>query len=125
MTEFPDSGAYKKKSEDMKKMTELEEKNTRGEEFSKDDLTFLYQIDSKIQGFGYEADPRIEELINGRDVKADISLIIGCEPEEVSLTKKEALSGNIEYHYGRLDLRGLTTAEKKYLSLKHPNIDII
>ena len=111
MNEFPDGEQYKKKSENMKRMTELEERNEKGEELSEDDLRFLYQIDAKIEGFGYGDDPRIEELLEGRDKKADLSLVIGCSPEEISLTQEEALSGGIKYHYGDLSLNGLTTAE--------------
>ena len=106
MDEFPDGEKYKKKSEDMKRMTELEEK----EELTKDDLRFLYQIDAKIEGFGHGDDPRIEELLEGRDKRADLSLVIGCSPEEVSLTQEEALSGGIKYHYGDLNLSNLTSA---------------
>ena len=101
---------YKKKSENMKRMTEIEERNEKGEELTEDDLRFLYQIDSKIEGFGYEDDPRIEELLEGRDKRADLSLVIGCSPEEISLTQEEALSGGIKYHYGDLNLSNLTSA---------------
>ena len=110
MDEFPDGEHYKKKSDDMKKMTELEERNEKGEELSTDDLRFLYQIDSKIEGFGYEDDPRIEEIIQGRDTRSDLSLVIGCSPEEISLIQEEALSGGIKYHYGGLNL-GLSSVE--------------
>jgi len=111
MDEFPDGEVYKKKSEDMKRVTEIEERNEKGEELSEGVLRFLYQIDSKIEGFGYGEYPRIKELIEGRDKKADLSLAIGCSPEEISLTKEQALSGGIKYHHGDLHLNRFTTAE--------------
>ena len=120
MNEFPDGEQYKKKSADMQKMTELEEKVASGGELTTDDLRFLYQLDSKIQGFGYEDDPRIEELLEGRDVRAEISMVTGYRPEEISLTKEEALSGGIKYHHGSLDLRSLTTAEQHMLRERYP-----
>jgi len=102
---------YKKKSEDMKKMTELSEKSEEGREFSIEDLRFLYEIDSKIQGFGYEKDPRIEKLIEGRDKRVDLSKTLDCLPEQISLNEEEALRGDIIFHYGYLNLNGLTSAE--------------
>lgn len=111
MAEFPDGAAYEKKSADMKLLTELEQKTKAGVELTKEELSFIYEIDSKIQGFGYRRDPRIEEVIAQRDKKADLSLVTGYTPEEISLTEKEALAGQIKFHYGDLDLRNLKSAE--------------
>ncbi len=106
-----EADVYRQKSADMKKLTELEHRREKGEEFTKEDLAFLYEIDHKIEGFGYEKDPRIEELKAGRDIKNDFVLITGYQAEEISLTKEEALSGGIKYHYGDLYLDSLTSAE--------------
>jgi len=111
LKEFPDGERYKKKTADMKRLTEIDRKNTAGGELTKDDLRFLYEIDSKIEGFGYQKDPRIEEIIAKRAIKADISFITGFTEEQISTTQKEALEGGIKYHYGDLDLRSLTSAE--------------
>ena len=99
------------------KIEEIELKN-RAVELTKEELKFLYEIDVPIEGFGYQKDPRIEDITNTRDKRSDIALATGCKPEEISLTKEEALQGNIKYHYGYLDLRGLTSAE----GLKLPEI---
>ncbi|MFH1632071.1 MAG: hypothetical protein ABIA47_03620, partial [bacterium] len=73
---------------------------------------FLYQIDSNIEGFGYEKDPRIDEILSTRgDKRSDIAYAIDCKPEQVSLTKDEALSGDIKFHLGELGLSSLTSAE--------------
>ena len=45
----------------MKKLTEI---NNKKEELNKEDLSFLYEIDNNIQGFGYNKDPRIEEILD-------------------------------------------------------------
>ena len=111
MASFPDGKKYEKKSADMKRLTEIEERLKINNELSKDDLSFLYEINSKIKGFGYKKDPRIEEILNKRDKRQDLAFIFHCKPTQISLTKKEALSGDIKYHYGNLDLRGLTSAE--------------
>ena len=111
LKEFPDGENYKKKLADMKKLTEIDRKNTAEEELTKDDLRFLYEFDSKIEGFGYQKDPRIEEILAGRDIKSDISSITGYSKEQISITKEEALKGGIKFHYGNLYLHGLQSAE--------------
>lgn len=112
MTEFPDSKEYEKKSEDMKRLTEIEEKNNYKQELTKDDLRFLYQIDSTIDGFGHHEDPRIKELIDKREIKSDLSIATGFSENEISINTKEFLNGSdIKYHYGNLDLQHLYSGE--------------
>jgi len=112
LKEFGQEGEkYKKRSTDMKRLTEIDHKVERGEALTKEDLRFLYEFDGKIEGFGYKKDPRIQEIIRKRDTKADLSLITGFSREQISTTEEEALKGNIKYHYGSLGLRGLTSAE--------------
>ncbi len=110
LQEFPDKDKYLKKDSDMKRLTEIDNKTKKGEQLTKEDLSFLYEIDSKIEGFGYKRDPRIEEIISSRDTKSDLSKVTGYSPEEISLTKEEALSGEKKFHYGDLDLSDLTFA---------------
>ena len=117
LEEFPDRDEYKKKVKDMEMLTYIYTKYQNKGELTKNDLRFLYEIDDEITGFGYERDPRIEELLEGRNVRKDLVLIFDCKEENISLTKEEALSGNIIYHYGYLDLSNLTSAE----GLKLPN----
>ena len=109
--DFSDGENYKKRLEDMKILTEIDDKFKNGEILNKGDLRFLYEIDSKIEGFGYNKDPRIETILKGRDTKGDLSLITGYKREEISLTKEEALKGGIKYHYGDLKFNSLTSAE--------------
>jgi len=111
LKEFPDGKQYEKKSADMKRLTEIEERHSKKQELSTDYLRFLYQMYSKIQGFGYQEDPRIKEILANRDIKSDISSITGYSKEQISITKEEALRENIKYHYGSLDLSSLTSAE--------------
>lgn len=102
---------YKKRSSDMRRLTEIEKKHKKAEELTKDELRFLYELDSEIEGFGYEKDPRVVEITLERNVKQDISLITGFKASEISLTKDEALKGGIKYHFGDLSLNSLTSAE--------------
>jgi hypothetical protein len=113
LAEFPDGKAYQKKSADMKRLTEIDRKNTAGEKLNAGDLRFIYEIDAKIQGFGYRRDPRIKEILAGRDVKNDISLATGFSKDQISTTQVEveALGGGIKFHFGVLNLSGLQSAE--------------
>src|SRR3989344_387976 len=54
---LPGGEKFDKKSQDMKHVTALVKKQEKGEQFTKDDLIFLYEIDTPIEGFGYEKDP--------------------------------------------------------------------
>ena len=111
LEEFPDGDEYKKKVKDMEMLTYIYTKHENEGELTKTDLRFLYEIDDKITGFGYARDPRIEELLQERNVKKDLALVLDCKEKNISLTEEEALSGNIIYHYGSLWLNNLTNAE--------------
>ncbi len=106
-----DAKRYDKKAEDMRRLTDIYTRHKRGEELSKEDLRFIYEIDGPIEGFGYQKDPRIQKITNGRDVKNDLSYLLDVPADKISTTKEEALKGGIEYHYGNLSLLSLTSAE--------------
>ncbi len=84
-----EADSYRKKSEDMKFLTALEQKQEKGEQFTKDDLTFLYELDAPIEGFGYDRDPRIEELLGTRNTKEDASIVFDCAPEDIAHSASE------------------------------------
>ena len=111
LKKFPDSEAYQQKSHDMKLLTQIEEKQNKKEKLTKKDLEFLYEIKSRIKGFGYEDDPRIKEIQEQRNFKKDLSSVFSYLPEQISVTEEEALSGDIKFHYGTLNLYGLKSAE--------------
>ncbi|MSR78853.1 MAG: hypothetical protein EXS59_01780 [Candidatus Taylorbacteria bacterium] len=127
--------AYKKKSADMKKLTEIEKKfsnpivekleeelnligagfeePTEGEwarrdelikeisqinqevELTKKELRFLYEMDSKIEGFGYVQDPRIKEVKEKRSWRADMSVIFDCQPNEIAMNGYELFDSSV------------------------------
>ena len=51
---------------DMKRLTLLNRKNKRKEEFTDEDIIFIYELDELIEGFGWDEDPRIEQIISKR-----------------------------------------------------------
>ncbi len=83
-SEFPGSEKYEKKDHDMKKLTLIDRKTKTGEELLKDDLIFLYEINSKIEGFGHGTDPRVADILATRDQKADAPTVLDCQPEEIA-----------------------------------------
>ena len=110
LEEFPNKDKYKKKVHDMKYLTLIEEKQKNNQELSLDDLKFLYEVDSKIEGFGYEKDPRIEEIISKRDKRKDIAFAYGINEDEVALSTTEWKTNKrkVKVYWGDLDLSGLT-----------------
>ena len=66
---------YKKKSSDMKRLTAIEKAAEEKKNLAIDDLRFLYEIDTTIEGFGYEKDPRIQELRQKRNRQGDFAVI--------------------------------------------------
>ena len=79
-----EADAYRKKSGDMKILTALDQKREQDEPFTKDDLVFLYEINSSIEGFGYQTDPRIAELRKGRNTEEDMLVIFECTKEDIA-----------------------------------------
>ncbi|MCX6703735.1 MAG: hypothetical protein NTV02_03550 [Candidatus Zambryskibacteria bacterium] len=102
MREFPDGALYEKKAQDMKMLTLIENKTKKGQELSKTDLAFLYEMDAFIEGFGYERDPRVEELRVNRDLQKDMLVFFECTAEEIAHTVSE-ISQNTKAYVGKLE----------------------
>ncbi len=101
LQEFPDGKEYEKKVFDMKQLTEIDQKVKTGEELFKEELRFLYEFDSPIRGFGFQKDPRIEELLHQRDLKTDAAIVLECEHQYIALTFEE-INQNTKYYIGSL-----------------------
>ncbi|HKC15048.1 MAG TPA: hypothetical protein VKC89_03765 [Patescibacteria group bacterium] len=101
LQEFPDGSSYKKKVHDMGVLTEIEGKVRANQSLSKEDLLFLYEIDSRIEGFGYEKDPRIEELREQRNPEEDIPIIFNCSIDQIA-RKVSKINKNTKVYIGEL-----------------------
>ena len=55
-----------------------------GENLTKGELLFLYEINRPIKYFGYQKDPRIAELRKDRNKEADMSVIFECRPDQIA-----------------------------------------
>lgn len=103
LSEFgSEADTYRKKSEDMRMLTNLIHKQEKDESFTKDDLTFLYEIDSSIQGFGYKKDPRIAELRAHRNPETDMSIIFECTKEQIAHNVTE-ITEDTKAYVGKLE----------------------
>ena len=113
LKEFPDRGEYLKKEHDMKLLTLIDKKVNNNIELTLDELKFLYEIDGKITGFGYEEDPRIKEIKRKRKKRRDYSLIFNVKEEEVALSIQEWLNNPEKFKAlpGSIDSLYLTSAE--------------
>lgn len=75
---------FEKRSYDMQMLTYIARKAKAGHELNKDDLIFLYEINSPIEDFGYDSDPRIAELRASRNPEEDAPIVLGCLREEIA-----------------------------------------
>lgn len=107
LKEFPDKNEYLKKVSDMKELTKLYKKMKNKELISKEEKRFLYEEESEIIGFGYEKDPRIEEIREYVEILEEITELYNIEIKDISFNSKQALEGNIKLHYGNLELLDL------------------
>ncbi|KKU77923.1 MAG: hypothetical protein UY04_C0049G0001, partial [Parcubacteria group bacterium GW2011_GWA2_47_7] len=64
--------------------------------------TFLYEVDTSIEGFGYKKDPRIKELRDKRNPEEDILVIFECTRDEIAHVPSQ-ISENTKVYIGQLE----------------------
>ncbi len=84
LASHPDGSKFLKKSADMKRLTSIERKTEAKEPLTKDDLLFLYEIETTIEGFGYQRDPRIAELRSQRNAEEDMLTVFACTADQIA-----------------------------------------
>ena len=97
-----EADAYRKKSSDMKILTALEQKREQDEPFTKDDLVFLYEINSSTKRSDYKTDPRIAELRKDRNTEEDMLVIFECTKEEIAYVPSD-ITENTKAYVGQLE----------------------
>ncbi len=117
LAEFPDGKAYEQKSADMKQLTEIDNKTKAGETLTKEELIFLYEIDHEIQGFGYQRDPRIEEILQTRNPKEDAPIVFDCQSNEIAWDVKE-VNENTKAYIGKWSV-DIFQVIKNYPNITH------
>jgi hypothetical protein len=85
LKEFGEEGErYKKRVHDMEFLTTIEGKVQKAFMLNRDELLFLYEVNSPIDGFGYGKDPRIKELRFGRQPYEDLPIMFECTPNQIA-----------------------------------------
>lgn len=114
LTELPDGLKFKKRVEDMQRMTMIyhksfsvdrktEVKTYLNPNLTKEELRFLYQVDDKIEGFGYQIpDPRITEILAKRNPDEDMLVIFDCERSQIA-RNTNGISQNTKAYVGPLE----------------------
>lgn len=108
---------YRKKSNDMRLLTEIEKKTKANQPLAKDDLVFLYEINSSIEGFGYQKDPRIQELRNQRNPEEDMPIIFECAKDQIARNTKE-ITENTKAYVGEWSI-DISQTIRKYPNIEH------
>lgn len=103
LEEFPNKKVYKKKVNDMKILTYIYNKWKSKQELTLADLSFLYQVDDKISYFGYDQDPRINEILINRNQKSDLARIFNCEEKFIGFTESD-LTRKLKYFHDNINL---------------------
>jgi len=103
LSEFgPEADKYKKKNENMRRLTAIEKKTKANQDLSKEELAFLYEMDSQIEGFGYDKDPRIAEIRTERNPEQDMLIIFDCTREQIAQVPNE-INKNTKAYLGKLE----------------------
>ena len=89
--------SFKQIGENLKKLTEITEKDKKGIDLSREDLIFLYEINVPIKTYTIYDDPRINQIISKRNIKKDLARIFNCKPKNIC-TKQEKLTKNNNYY---------------------------
>lgn len=101
LEEFPDGKLYEKKVNDMKILTDIDRNMNQGQGLTKEELIFLYEINGKIEGFGYQRDPRIAEIRTKRNSKEDAPIVLDCTTDEIAWSRNE-INKNTKAYIGPL-----------------------
>ncbi|OGI16847.1 MAG: hypothetical protein A3J63_00070 [Candidatus Moranbacteria bacterium RIFCSPHIGHO2_02_FULL_40_12b] len=125
MNELPGAEKYRQASTDMKRLTEINkafDSKTQiwKRKLTQDELIFLYEIDSPIKGFGYQRDPRIEEIRKGRNPEEDAPIVFECSTSEIAWKqgdineKTKAYIGKLESDHSTSSRQGIFDLIQKY-----------
>lgn len=104
LKEFPGKDEYLKKDHDMRMIVKINDKLKNNEELSLEELKFLYEVDNKIEGFGYEKDSRIKQILDSRNKSKDLMLIFNCREDEIGFYEND-LNKKLKIYYGDLNVR--------------------
>jgi hypothetical protein len=85
LREIPQGIEWMETMQDQKRLAEIYLKHLNNQELTQEELRFIYEIDREIKRFGYERDPRIEEILRNRNKRRDFSIIFNCQEDEIAI----------------------------------------
>lgn len=91
--------------QDLDLLVAIERKVDNGEELTKEDISFIYEIERKINRIGYEyreEDPRITKIKQNRNLKSDMAKLFDCLEEQVG-TSPEDLNRELSVYFGNIE----------------------
>lgn len=100
---FIGGDTYLTRVANMKRLSQIVKKKSKGDAFTPDDLRFLYELDRPIEGLGIkDRDERISMMLIGRNKKEDLVRVLGCPLYQISFTSTEATRADVLHHVGNL-----------------------
>jgi hypothetical protein len=101
--DLPGGDTYTQKVEDMRRVTDIDNRLNKDPDkiLTSEEIRFLYELDRKIEGFGYKPDPRIKQIVNARDFRADMQEI--GQPMDEELAQKLLDNGEVKVLCNHLD----------------------
>ena len=101
LVHFKDNREYMEKVNNLINFAPIYEKFNNGEELTKEDLEFVYQVKKELNAFTGATEQKMNEIIESRDEYEDIASIFGVEEDEVAIgvddidENTKALKGNL------------------------------
>ena len=105
LSQLPGGDNYFTKAENMKRLTEIDERFKASGELTPEDIVFL-RFSGPIEGFGNNRDPRIDEILQARavDVDTDIEAVLGSgDIDPTGLANQLIESGRADIVANNLD----------------------
>ena len=117
---FKDKDEFYLGIQQLEYLTFIHQKWLKKELLTKEELMFIYEINSNIIGVVPKRDLRINKIINSRDKRKDLSIIFNCSEDEIALTEDELYENpnNIVCLYDDLKIYDETITFPKLLYIK-------
>ena len=81
------------KNSDLQKLITIYNKIRDNKILSKGDLIFIYEVEDKIDAYGYRKKMIMNFISEKRDFKKDLSFVFICAEEQISNDKQDIIIG--------------------------------
>lgn len=111
LNSFPDKDNYIKKIKDLKNLVKLSGKINNNEQLTYEELRFIYEIDRKIETFGFGIDPRLKQIKENRNIKDDLSIAFNCSKDKIGTSDEDLKTKDLFVFYGDINLNKKETID--------------